>query len=97
MPRRKDTAEEKARRLERNTNRNNIMLISIVITDFISMDILPTTSCLLEKIMMFIKDYNDILLSRNHKKDKNDSYNIWNHLHLLTKELRGAIEEEVTN
>jgi hypothetical protein len=60
------------------------------------MDILPTTSCLLEKIMMFIKDYNDILLSRNHK-DKNDNYNIWNHLHLLKKELRGAIEEEVTN
>jgi hypothetical protein len=45
---------------------------------------------------MFIKDYNDILLSRNHK-DKNDNYNIWNHLHLLKKELRGAIEEEVTN
>jgi hypothetical protein len=76
-----------------------MMLLSTAITHFIAMDILPTTSCLLlEKIMMFMKVYNDNLLSRNHK-DKKDNYNIWNpHLHLLKNELRGAIEEEeITN
>jgi hypothetical protein len=60
------------------------MLLSTVTTHFIAMDILPTTSYLHEKIMMFIKVYNDILLSRNHE-DKEDNYNIWNHLHLLKK------------
>jgi hypothetical protein len=62
------------------------MSLSTIIPHFIAMGILPTATCCLEKIMMIIKVYNDILSSKDHKdyKDmKEGNYNNWNHLHLL--------------
>jgi hypothetical protein len=74
-----------------------MMLLSTVKTHFIAMDILRTTSCLLEKIMMFIKVYNDILLSWNHKNRKT-TITFRKSSQFIKKELRGDIEEEeVTN
>jgi hypothetical protein len=58
MPRRKEKLKKKQDGLKEKLIGIIMMLLSTAITHFIAMDILPITSCLLEKIMMFIKVYN---------------------------------------